>query len=100
MKVSGKRSENDFPDKKQFGENFKWGVSVSAYQIEGAHNIDGKGYSIWDTFSNAKGKIHRNQNGNHSCDFYNRYEEDLQLLNILNIPNFRFSLSWPRLMPG
>ena len=87
-------------NKKQFGEDFKWGVSTAAYQIEGAHLADGKGSSIWDTFSGQKRKILGNHNGNHACDFYNRYEEDLQLIKFLNIPNFRFSLSWTRILPN
>jgi beta-glucosidase len=86
-------------NKQQFGENFKWGVSTAAYQIEGAYNADGKGFSIWDTFSNQRRKISGNHNGNHSCDFYNRYADDLQLMKFLNIPNFRFSLSWSRILP-
>ncbi len=87
-------------NKKEFGESFKWGVSTAAYQIEGAHDADGKGYSIWDTFSNQRKKILGNQSGNHACDFYNRYVDDLQLVKFLNIPNFRFSLSWSRILPN
>ncbi|RYD82014.1 MAG: beta-glucosidase [Sphingobacteriales bacterium] len=85
--------------KADFGDDFKWGVSTAAYQIEGAYNVDGKGLSIWDEFSNRKGKIKNNHNGNIACDFYNRYEEDVSLLQKLHIPNFRFSLSWPRIIP-
>ena len=87
-------------NKKQFGAEFKWGVSTAAYQIEGAHNIDDKGFSIWDTFSNQNKKILGNHNGNHACDFYNRHQDDLKLIKYLNIPNFRFSLSWPRILPS
>jgi beta-glucosidase len=86
-------------NKKDFGESFKWGISTAAYQIEGAHLADGKGPSIWDTFSNQRRKILENHNGNHACDFYNRYIDDLQLIKFLNIPNFRFSLSWSRILP-
>lgn len=87
--------------KTDFGNDFRWGVSVSAYQIEGAHEEHGKGPSIWDVFTNnKKGKVKSNQNGNKACDFYNRFEDDLLLLKSLNIPNFRFSFSWPRLMPS
>ena len=85
--------------REDFGENFRWGVSTAAYQIEGAHNIDGKGRSIWDEFANTKGKIFRNQNANTSCNFYQQYTRDIALINELNIPNFRFSLSWSRIMP-
>jgi beta-glucosidase len=87
-------------NKSQFGSDFKWGVSVAAYQIEGAHNYDGKGLSIWDVFSNKKGKIYQNQNGNIACDFYNRYIDDINLIKDLNIPNFRFSISWSRILPN
>jgi beta-glucosidase len=55
--------------KNDFGKDFKWGVSTAAYQIEGAHNIDGKGFSIWDEFSKKKKKIFNGQNGNIACDF-------------------------------
>lgn len=87
-------------DKKQFGNDFKWGVSTAAYQIEGAHLSDGKGHSIWDKFSNQPKKIFKSHNGNHACDFYNKYRDDLQLMKYLNIPNFRFSLAWSRILPN
>jgi len=82
-----------------FGEDFKWGVSTAAFQIEGAYDVDGKGESIWDVFSMQKGKIYKNQHAKISCDFYNRYIQDLILMQSLGIPNYRFSLSWSRLMP-
>ena len=82
-----------------FGEDFKWGVATAAYQIEGAHNVADKGASIWDVFTARKGKIKQNQNGNTACDFYNRYPDDLKLMQQMHIPNFRFSLSWSRLLP-
>jgi beta-glucosidase len=87
-------------NKKDFGPNFEWGVSVAAYQIEGAHQKDGKGLSIWDVFTNTKGKIKGNQNGNITADFYHRYQEDIDLIKHLNIPNFRFSISWSRILPN
>src|SRR5919205_977387 len=83
-----------------FGKDFKWGVSTAAYQIEGAYNADGKGMSIWDVFSNKKGKTYLSHNGNIACDFYHRYAHDIALMSQLNIPNFRFSLSWSRIMPN
>jgi len=85
--------------REDFGETFQWGVSTAAYQIEGAHNMDGKGRSIWDEFANTKGRIFRNQNANTSCNFYQQYTRDIALIYELNITNFRFSLSWSRLMP-
>lgn len=83
-----------------FGKDFFWGVSTSAYQIEGAHNKDGKGASIWDVFSNTRNKIYQNQNANTAVDFYNRYYEDILLLKKLNIKHFRFSISWSRILPN
>lgn len=91
--------ENSFLNKNQFGEDFLWGVSTAAFQIEGAHDSDGKGSSIWDVFTSQKGKI---KNGHHAltaCNFYNSYQDDINLIQELNIPNFRFSISWPRIMP-
>lgn len=87
------------PDKQAFGTDFKWGVSVAAYQIEGAYDADDKGASIWDIFSNRRGNIYLNQHGNVACNFYEHYREDLQLMRTLGIPNFRFSLAWSRIMP-
>ena len=82
-----------------FGTNFKWGVAASAYQTEGASLEDGKGLSIWDVFSTCKGKIRNGQNATIACDFYNRYMQDIILMHYLNIKNFRFSVSWPRVIP-
>lgn len=92
--------ESEALKKEEFGSEFVWGVSTAAYQIEGAFDVDGKGLSIWDSFTDRKGKIFRSQNAKHACDFYNNYEYDLALMRHLNIANFRFSISWPRLLPG
>ena len=83
-----------------FDPDFQWGVSVAALQIEGAHNLDGKGPSIWDTYSERKGKIYRNHHPKVACDFYNRYPDDIRLMQDLGIPNFRFSLAWSRILPN
>ena len=85
--------------KADFGDDFKWGVSTAAYQIEGAHNVDGKGASIWDHFAKQKRKITNNNHGDEACDFYNRYVEDILMLDHLNIREFRFSIAWSRIMP-
>ncbi|GAA4796443.1 GH1 family beta-glucosidase [Olivibacter ginsenosidimutans] len=85
--------------KSDFGDDFVWGVSTAAFQIEGAHDQDGKGASIWDEFSKKKGKIRGKHHAREACDFYNRYEEDLRLMKSMHIPNFRFSVSWPRILP-
>ncbi|MGB1119876.1 MAG: family 1 glycosylhydrolase, partial [Chitinophagales bacterium] len=85
--------------REQFGPDFKFGVATAAYQIEGAWNIDGKGPSIWDTFSHKKGKILHGDNGDVSCDFYHNYLQDLALLQSMNMDVFRFSTAWSRIMP-
>ncbi|TDQ77309.1 GH1 family beta-glucosidase [Sphingobacterium yanglingense] len=85
--------------KESFGKDFIWGVSTAAYQIEGAHQHDGKGPSIWDTFVKRRNKIAKNQNGDIACDFYNRYENDLKLMQKMHITNYRFSISWSRIQP-
>lgn len=82
-----------------FGDNFIWGTAVSAYQTEGGHNLDGKGVSIWDTFTNDPKFLRHPENGNVSIDFYHRYPEDIKLLKSLNFKNLRLSLSWPRILP-
>jgi beta-glucosidase len=85
--------------KQQFGTDFKWGVSTAALQIEGSTDIDGKGMSIWDVFAARQGKIKNNHQPIDACDFYNRFKDDIAIVRELNIPNFRFSLSWPRIIP-
>ncbi len=82
-----------------FGPDFKWGVSTAAYQVEGAWDSNGKGKSIWDAFANTKGKTFKGHTGNVACDFYRRYTHDIILMAQMKIPNFRFSLSWSRIIP-
>ncbi|HAE29480.1 MAG TPA: beta-glucosidase [Flavobacteriales bacterium] len=83
-----------------FGPNFIWGAACAAYQVEGAWNQDGKGKSIWDTFTHKRGNIHNNQNGDQACGFYHNYEEDIALAASLNLDVFRFSISWSRIFPS
>lgn len=82
-----------------FDENFLWGTASSSYQIEGAFTEDGKGLSIWDTFSNKPGNIAHDENGNKACDHYHRYREDISLMKNLGIQAYRFSISWSRIFP-
>jgi len=86
--------------KEDFGENFLWGVSTSAVQTEGNTKDDGKGDSIWDEFSRKKNAILNNDSPATATNFYENYKEDIQILKNLGIPNFRFSLSWPRIIPN
>jgi beta-glucosidase len=82
-----------------FGSEFSWGVSTAAYQIEGAHDADGKGPSIWDRFVQIPKKVHSRHSGNITCNYYNHFEDDIRLLGELCIPNYRFSISWSRVLP-
>lgn len=84
--------------KNDFGENFKWGCATSAYQIEGATNIDGRQPSIWDIFVSEKRNIKNKHTAQKATDFYHRYREDLLSLKALNFDNFRFSISWSRIL--
>lgn len=83
----------------QFGPNFLWGAACAAYQVEGAWNADGKGPSIWDTFTHKKGHVKNNENADTAADFYNRYKEDIALVKKLNLNVFRFSIAWSRIFP-
>jgi beta-glucosidase len=78
---------------------FLWGVSTSAYQIEGAAHEDGRGLSIWDTYSRIPGKIKDNDTGDVACDHYHRYREDVALMQEFGVQAYRFSVAWPRIMP-
>lgn len=82
---------------KHFQKNFIWGVATSAYQTEGAWNIEGKQSSIWDTFTNDK--KFKNGNGNTATDFFYKYKKDIQKIKELNLSSFRFSISWSRVFP-
>lgn len=79
---------------------FVWGVSTSSFQIEGGAGIDGRGASIWDTFSRQQGRVSHGDNGDIACDHYHRYAEDVALMHELGIDAYRFSLSWPRVLPS
>ncbi|GGM49058.1 beta-glucosidase [Micromonospora sonchi] len=83
----------------RFPTRFRWGVSTSAYQIEGAADTDGRGVSIWDTFAHSPGRIVDGSSGDVACDHYHRYAEDIALMAGLGINAYRFSVSWPRVLP-
>ena len=80
-------------------DNFVWGAAVSAYQIEGATELDGRGESIWDRFTATPGTIRNGDSGRIACDSYHRYSEDVRLMRELGLSGFRFSIAWPRILP-
>lgn len=82
-----------------FPSHFIFGSATAAYQIEGAVNKDGRGVSIWDTFSHKKGNIRHNDNGDVACDHYHRYRDDIELMRELGLDAYRLSIAWPRIMP-
>lgn len=85
--------------RRDFGDDFLWGVTIAAFQNEGAHDKDGRGKSIWDVFTQRKGKIKDGSHARVATDFYNRYFQDLLLAKIMGFSVFRFSISWPRILP-
>jgi beta-glucosidase len=82
-----------------FPDGFVWGTATSSYQIEGAVNEDGRGRSIWDTFSHTPGKIGDGTNGDRANEHYHRYKEDVRLIRDLGVKHYRFSIAWPLVFP-
>ncbi|MGW4499102.1 GH1 family beta-glucosidase [Micromonospora sp. NPDC004336] len=80
----------------RFPPDFGWGAATSAYQIEGAAKEDGRGESVWDTFSRTPGRTRNGDTGDVAADHYHRYAEDLDLMRDLGLHSYRFSISWPR----
>jgi beta-glucosidase len=92
-------SSSPEPEVAVFGDQFRFGVATSAYQIEGSKNAAGRGGSIWDTFCDQSGKIDDASSGEVACDHYRRWKTDLDLLQQLGIESYRFSIAWPRVLP-
>jgi beta-glucosidase len=87
------------PSSKTFPQNFVWGVSAAAPQIEGSSRADGKGESIWDRYALRKGAILNGDVLDPACDHYRRYRQDFALMKSLGIRNYRLSIAWPRIYP-
>ena len=84
---------------RSFPSEFLWGAATAAYQVEGAATEDGRGASIWDTFSHTAGKTDNGDTGDVACDMYHRYPSDIKIIKNLGIKGFRLSISWSRLFP-
>ncbi|MBP2475494.1 beta-glucosidase [Crossiella equi] len=82
-----------------FPGDFVWGAATSAYQVEGAVTAGGRGRSTWDTFAETPGKTRSGDTGEHACDHYHRYPEDIALMRELGLDSYRFSIAWPRIQP-
>ncbi|NWK78935.1 glycoside hydrolase family 1 protein [Aquitalea sp. LB_tupeE] len=82
-----------------FPEDFLWGAASAAYQVEGGWNADGKGPSVWDSFSHQPGHTFKGSNGDVAVDHYHRYPEDIALMAEMGLTAYRFSVSWPRIFP-
>ncbi len=82
-----------------FSSDFLWGAASAAYQIEGGRDADGKGKSVWDEAMNRPGYVSHGERGDTACDFYHRMRGDVALMARLGLKSFRFSISWPRVIP-
>lgn len=83
----------------RFPKDFLFGAASASYQVEGAWNEDGKGVSNWDVFSKIRGKTFEGTNGDVAVDHYHRYKEDIRLMAEMGLESYRFSVSWPRIIP-
>lgn len=92
-------SDSDDVLARRFPRDFEFGVATSAYQIEGAVELDGRKPSIWDAFSHMPGRILNGDVGDTACDHYHRFREDLALAASLGVDTYRFSVAWPRVIP-
>lgn len=84
----------------RFPDGFLWGTATASYQVEGAVGEDGRGVSIWDTFSHTPGKVFHGDTGDIAADHYHRWEDDVALMAGLGLNAYRFSIAWPRVQPA
>src|SRR5262249_34086405 len=83
----------------KFPANFVWGAATASYQVEGAVAEDGRGQSVWDMFCRKDGAIWQGQSGEVACDHYHRFRDDVALMKQIGLQAYRFSISWPRVIP-
>src|SRR5258708_2328185 len=84
----------------RFADNFLWGCATASYQVEGAVHEDGRGTTVWDTFSHTHGKTYHGDTGDVAADSYHLYKEDVRLLKNLGVTGYRFSIAWSRIFPN
>jgi beta-glucosidase len=84
----------------RFPEGFLWGSATASFQVEGATTLDGRGESIWDRFCATPGLVAEGHTGDPACDHYHRYPQDIELMRELGLRAYRFSIAWPRIVPG
>ena len=87
------------PTPRQFPQGFLWGTATAAYQVEGAVHADGRGPSVWDTFSHTPGKTYEGETADVTDDDFHLYKEDVALMKELGVKTYRFSIAWPRVFP-
>lgn len=83
----------------KFPDGFQWGAATASYQIEGAHDVDDRGLSIWDTFSHQPGRVYQGETGDRACDHYHLYKDDVALMKSIGLQTYRFSVAWSRIFP-
>lgn len=102
MSITDERKTRAFVNpalSRAFPANFLWGAATAAYQIEGAASVDGRGSSIWDDFAATPGKTHQGDSGAVAANHYYLIDEDTDLMRQLGLSTYRFSISWPRILP-
>ncbi|KAH8587943.1 glycoside hydrolase superfamily [Bisporella sp. PMI_857] len=99
VKTYSKSISHDLVEELKLPADFKWGTATAALQIEGGFDQDGKGKSIWDTFSHCEPSRTNNENPDIACDHYNRWEDDVELMANLGAEVYRFSIAWSRIIP-
>lgn len=85
---------------RSFPKGFLWGSATASYQVEGAVHEEGRGPSIWDTFSHTAGKTYKGDTGDVADDYFHRYKQDIQLMKDLGLKSCRFSIAWSRIFPS
>jgi len=97
---ASQRQAQPAPEDRRFPDDFQWGVSTAAYQVEGAVDKDGRAPSIWDSFCRIPGKVSNGDTGDQACDHYHRFGEDVSIMAELGVRHYRLSTSWSRIMPS